>query len=81
MITYSYATDARVQMLGNISSSTCSLVFDIVFISTLSYIEYDDNVVCFVRLFILAINALIQNHDSWSYSYTLYMIVQIGSNL
>ncbi len=57
MITYSYATDARVQMLGNISSSTCSLVFDIVFISTLSYIEYDDNVVCFVRLFILAINA------------------------
>lgn len=44
-------------MLGNISSSTCSLVLDIVFVYTLSYIEYDDNVVCFVRLFILAINA------------------------
>lgn len=50
MMTYLYAIGARVEMLGNISSSTCSLEFDIVFIYTLSYTDYDDNVVCFVCL-------------------------------
>jgi len=46
-------------ILGNISSRTCPLVFDIVFIFTLSYTDYDDNVVCFCLFvkYILAINA------------------------